>query len=209
MVKVPVMTSPSQSHSAMGGAAPKDAVMVLFCFLSLTLCQKGAWGPPCTLIQRVWEDPGRLDILQVPQEILIRTPVLESPCTKYCGLKTGLLMSPMVGFIVTNQCTFHSPVGFPQIAVAVLVMEKVGHSSVHYRLALFPPTPTKEPPSVDLRHLSDGFFFGHPKLAQFAALACTTGSSVHVFVNPAISKPVGLPEDFRQGFLWLMSPAPV
>lgn len=129
--------------------------------------------------------------------------------SRYCGLKTGLLMSPMVGFIVTNQCTFHSPVGFPQIAVAVLVMEKVGHSSVHYRLALFPPTPTKEPPSVDLRHLSDGFFFGHPKLAQFAALACTTGSSVHVFVNPAISKPVGLPEDFRQGFLWLMSPAPV
>ncbi|XP_065738497.1 uncharacterized protein [Phocoena phocoena] len=128
---------------------------------------------------------------------------------RYCGLKTGLLMSPMVGFIVTNQCTFHSPVGFPQIAVAVLVMEKVGHSSVHYRLALFPPTPTKEPPSTDLRHLSDGFFFGHPKLAQFAALACTTGSSVHVFVNPAISKPVGLPEDFRRGFLWLMSPAPV
>ncbi|TEA40995.1 hypothetical protein DBR06_SOUSAS9010021, partial [Sousa chinensis] len=128
---------------------------------------------------------------------------------RYCGLKTGLLMSPMVGFIVTNQCTSHSPVGFPQIAVAVLVMEKVGHSSEHYRLALFPPKPTKEPPSVDLRHLSDGFFFGHPKPAQFAALACTTGSSVHVFVNPVISKPVGLPEDFRRGFLWLMSPAPV
>nr|XP_005890979.1 PREDICTED: uncharacterized protein LOC102287021 [Bos mutus] len=127
---------------------------------------------------------------------------------RYCGLKTGLLTSPMVGFMVTNQCTFHTPVSFPQIPVAALAVEKVGHSSVHYRLALFPPKPTKETPSVSHWDLSDGFFFGHPKLAHFASLACTTGSSVHVFVNPATSKPLGLPEDFRRGLLRLMSPAP-
>ncbi|CAM9422723.1 unnamed protein product [Rangifer tarandus platyrhynchus] len=127
---------------------------------------------------------------------------------RYCGLKTGLLTSPMVGFMATNQCTFHTPVSFPQIPVAALAVEKVGRSSVHYRLALFPPKPTKETPSVDHWDLSDGFFFGHPKLAHFAALACTTGSSVHVFVNPATSKPVGLPEDFRRGLLRLMRPAP-
>ena len=114
----------------------------------------------------------------------------------------------MVGFMATSQCTFHTPVSFPQIPVAALAVEKVGRSSVHYRLALFPPKPTKEKPSVDHWDLSDGFFFGHPKLAHFAALACTTGSSVHVFVNPATSKPVGLPEDFRRGLLRLMSPAP-
>lgn len=125
---------------------------------------------------------------------------------RYCGLKTGLLTSPMVGFMVTNQCTFHTPIGFPQVPVAALAVEKVGHSSVHYRLALFPPKPTKEPPSVDHHDLSDGFFFGHPKLGQFDALACTTGSSVHVFVNPATSKPTGLPEDFRRGLLRLMRP---
>lgn len=112
----------------------------------------------------------------------------------------------MVGFMVTNQCTFHTPIGFPQVPVAALAVEKVGHSSVHYRLALFPPKPTKEPPSVDHHDLSDGFFFGHPKLGQFDALACTTGSSVHVFVNPATSKPTGLPEDFRRGLLRLMRP---
>lgn len=127
---------------------------------------------------------------------------------RYCGLKTGLLTSPMVGFMATSQCTFHTPVSFPQIPVAALAVEKVGRSSVHYRLALFPPKPTKEKPSVDHWDLIDGFFFGHPKLAHFAALACTTGSSVHVFVNPATSKPVGLPEDFRRGLLRLMSPAP-
>uniref|UniRef100_A0AC11B7T2 Uncharacterized protein n=1 Tax=Ovis aries TaxID=9940 RepID=A0AC11B7T2_SHEEP len=127
---------------------------------------------------------------------------------RYCGLRTGLLTSPMVGFMVTNQCTFHTPVSFPQIPVAALAVEKVGRSSVHYRLALFPPKPTKETPSVSHWDLSDGFFFGHPKLAHFASSACTTGSSVHVFVNPATSKPVGLPEDFRRGLLRLMSPAP-
>lgn len=114
----------------------------------------------------------------------------------------------MVGFMVTNQCTFHTPVSFPQIPMAALAVEKVGRSSVHYRLALFPPKPTKETPSVSHWDLSDGFFFGHPTLAHFASLACTTGSSVHVFVNPATSKPLGLPEDFRRGLLRLMSPAP-
>ncbi|ELK37543.1 hypothetical protein MDA_GLEAN10023807 [Myotis davidii] len=122
---------------------------------------------------------------------------------RYCGLKTRLPTSPLVGFMVTNQCTFHAPVGFPQVPVAALAVEKVGHSSVHYRLALFPPKLAQEPPTADHRDLSDGFFFGHPKLAQFDTLACTTGSSVHIFVNPATSKPVGLPEDFRRGLLRL------
>ncbi|KAG8510760.1 hypothetical protein J0S82_010415 [Galemys pyrenaicus] len=129
--------------------------------------------------------------------------------SRYCGLKTGLRTSSLVGFMVTNQCTFHTPVGFPQVPLAALAVEKVGHSSVCYRLALFPPKPTMEPPSVNHGDLSDGFFSGHPKLAQFDKLACTTGSSVHVFVNPATSKPVGLPEDFRRGLLRLMSPASV
>lgn len=111
--------------------------------------------------------------------------------------------------MVTNQCTFHTPVGFPQVPVAALAVEKVGHSSVHYRLALFPPKRTEEPPSVDHRDLRDGIFFGHPKLGQFDALACTTGSSVHVFVNPATSQPTGLPEDLRRGLLKLMRPAAV
>ncbi|XP_042131783.1 uncharacterized protein LOC102905556 isoform X1 [Peromyscus maniculatus bairdii] len=126
---------------------------------------------------------------------------------RYCGLKTSLLTSPLVGFMVTNQCKYHTPISFPQIPVAALAVEKVGRSSVCYRLALFPPKPTKELPSVDHRDLTDGFFLGHPKLAQFDTLACTTGSSVHVFVNPATGKPESLPEDFRNSLQKLMSPA--
>lgn len=129
--------------------------------------------------------------------------------SRYCGLRTGLLAFPMVGFMVTNQCTFHKLISFPQVPVAALAVEKVGHSSVYYRLALFPPKMTKELPSVNHWDLRDGFFFGHPKLVHFDSSACTTGSSVHVSVNPATSKPTGLPEDFRRGLLRLLSPASV
>lgn len=126
---------------------------------------------------------------------------------RYCGLETSLLTSPLVGFMVTNQCKYHTPIGFPQIPLAALAVEKVGRSSVCYRLALFPPKPTKELPSVNHHDLIGGFFFGHPKLAQFDTLACTTGSSVHVFVNPATSKPESLPEDFRNSLQKLMNAA--
>ncbi|XP_066219971.1 uncharacterized protein [Saccopteryx leptura] len=122
---------------------------------------------------------------------------------RYCGLNTSLLTSPTVGFFVTNQCTYHSPIGFPQVPVAALAVERVGHSSVRYRLALFPPKSPREPPAVDHHDLSDGFPSGHPKLAHFDALACATGSAVHVFVSPATGKPMGLPEDFRRGLLRL------
>ncbi|XP_060227518.1 uncharacterized protein LOC132648954 isoform X2 [Meriones unguiculatus] len=125
---------------------------------------------------------------------------------RYCGLETGLLTSPLVGFMVTNQCKYHAPISFPQIPVAALAVEKVGRSSVCYRLALFPPKPSKDQPSADQRDLTDGFFLGHPKLAHFDTLACTTGSAVHVFVNPATGKPQSLPEDFRSGLRRLMSP---
>ncbi|XP_031227104.1 uncharacterized protein LOC116090595 isoform X2 [Mastomys coucha] len=126
---------------------------------------------------------------------------------RYCGLETSLLTSPLVGFMVTNQCKYHTPIGFPQIPLAALAVEKVGRSSVCYRLALFPPKPSKELLSVTHHDLIDGLFLGHPKLAQFDTLACTTGSSVHVFVNPATSKPESLPENFRNSLQKLMSPA--
>lgn len=126
--------------------------------------------------------------------------------SRYCGLETSLLTSPLVGFMVTNQCKFHAPISFPQIPVAALAVEKVGRSSVYYRLALFPPKPSKDQTSVDHHDLTDGFFLGHPKLAHFDTLACTTGSSVHVFVNPATGKPEGLPDDFRSSLQKLMSP---
>ncbi|XP_036747584.2 uncharacterized protein LOC118915649 [Manis pentadactyla] len=155
-------------------------------------------------IQTRWQDNDQYGHVNNTVYYSYFDTIINQYLIRYCGLKTGLLTSPMVGFMVTNQCTFHRPIGFPQVPVAAQAVEKVGHSSMHYRLALFPPEPTKKSPSVDHQDLTDGFFLGHPKLAHFAALTCTTRSSVHVFVNPATSKPTGLPNDFRNGLLRLM-----
>ncbi|XP_006140501.1 uncharacterized protein LOC102500751 isoform X1 [Tupaia chinensis] len=122
---------------------------------------------------------------------------------RYCGLRTGLRTSLLVGFVVDSHCTYHAPIGFPQVPMAALAVQRVGRSSVRYRLALFPPKPTEEPPAVAHRDLSDGLFSGHPTLVQFDTLACTTGCFVHVFVNPATGKPTELPEDFRRSLLML------
>lgn len=127
--------------------------------------------------------------------------------SRHCGLDPSLPTSSLTGFMVSNQCHYYKAISFPQIPVAALAVEKVGRSSVYYRLAVFPPKSTEEMPSVDHYDLTDGFFFGHPKLAQFDPLACATGSAVHVFVNPATGKPENLPEDFRNNLQKLMRPA--
>ncbi|XP_048215616.1 uncharacterized protein LOC125361301 [Perognathus longimembris pacificus] len=160
-------------------------------------------------IQTRWQDNDQYGHVNNAVYYSYFDTVINHYLIRYCGLKTSLLTSPMVGFMVANQCTYHIPVGFPQIPLAALAVEKIGHSSVHYRLALFPPVSPQEGNSAEHCDLGDGFFLGHPKLAQFESWACATGSSVHVFVNPATNKPVGLPDDFRKGLLKLMNPVAV
>ncbi|KAM4846796.1 uncharacterized protein RHO17_019239 isoform 2-T2 [Thomomys bottae] len=160
-------------------------------------------------IQTRWQDNDQYGHVNNAVYYSYFDTIINHYLVRYCGLKTSLLMSPMVGFMVTNQCTYHTPVGFPQIPLAALAVEKVGRSSVGYRFALFPPKCTEEGSSVEHRDLGDGFFLDHAKLAQFDALACTTGSAVHVFVNPATNKPVELPDDFRKGLLKVMNHAAV
>jgi hypothetical protein len=76
--------------------------------------------------------------------------------SRYCGLKTSLLMSSIVTFMMTNQCSYYTHIGFPPIPVAALAVEKVGHSSVHYQLALCrPKTVTK----VKVDHLTSAMAF--------------------------------------------------
>lgn len=81
---------------------------------------------------------------------------------------------PYGGVMVTNRCTYHRSISFPQVPVAALAAEK-WVVPVHYRLTLLLPKSTEGPPQVEHRDSADGFFFGHPKLACFDALACTMG----------------------------------
>ncbi|XP_066556602.1 uncharacterized protein LOC136747572 [Amia ocellicauda] len=117
---------------------------------------------------------------------------------RYCALNTNRLSSSMVGFIVSNQCSFHKPVKFPEIPLAALAVDKIGRSSVHYRLALFKPLPSLQPISLDPSILSNGCFSHNPPLKGYEDSACTTGSSTHVFVDTESEKPKELPHEFRK-----------
>ncbi|XP_067903031.1 uncharacterized protein [Heterodontus francisci] len=117
---------------------------------------------------------------------------------RYCGLNANRQTSSMVGFIVSSKCSFHAPMMFPQNPLAALGVERIGRSSVHYRVALFKPHPGRSALSLDYDLLSAGCYPGSPLLAGFETMACTTGRSTHVFVDAASEKPMELPEHFRK-----------
>ncbi|XP_067850292.1 uncharacterized protein [Heptranchias perlo] len=117
---------------------------------------------------------------------------------RYCGLDANRQTSSMVGFIVSCKCSFHAPMMFPQNPLAALGVERIGRSSVSYRVALFRPFPSRRPLPLDYDLLSDGCYSGSPLLAGFETMACTTGTSTHVFVDTATEKPRELPQHFRK-----------
>uniref|UniRef100_A0A674HTB9 Uncharacterized protein n=1 Tax=Terrapene triunguis TaxID=2587831 RepID=A0A674HTB9_9SAUR len=117
---------------------------------------------------------------------------------QYCGLDTNTLTSSMVGFMVTTRCSFHGPIKFPQNPLGALGVEKIGRSSVHYRLALFLPKPHQKPAGLHDNTLIDGCFLDSPVLEMFERVACATGLSTHVFVTPTTKTPISLPDDFKR-----------
>ncbi|KAG6935309.1 hypothetical protein G0U57_015149 [Chelydra serpentina] len=117
---------------------------------------------------------------------------------RYCGLDTNTLTSSMVGFMVTTRCSFHGPIKFPQNPLGALGVEKIGRSSVHYRLALFLPKPHQKPAGLHHNTLIDGCFLDSPVLEMFERVACATGLSTHVFVTPTTKTPISLPDDFKR-----------
>ncbi len=76
----------------------------------------------------------------------------------------------VVGLVVSSSCDYFAPLSFPGRIEAGLAVEKIGKSSVRYRVGLF-----------------DGASDGAAADAQFT----------HVYVYRKTRKPVALPEKFR------------
>ena len=76
----------------------------------------------------------------------------------------------VVGFMVRSECDYFAPIAYPDDVVVGLAVEKLGTSSVQYRLGLF--TEDDDAP---------------------AAIA----SMVHVFVDRESSQPVPIPDAIR------------
>jgi acyl-CoA thioester hydrolase len=88
-------------------------------------------------------------------------------------LESGALTienSEVVGLVVNNQCQFFASIAFPDTVHVGLGVEKIGNSSVTYRLGIFKNEEN-----------------------QLSAL----GSYTHVYVNRKTQRPVPIPEQTR------------
>ena len=88
-------------------------------------------------------------------------------------LETGVLdpaSSPVIGLVVETGCTYFESVAFPDTVEAGLAVDKLGRSSVTYRVAIF---------------------------KQGAPLAAALGRFTHVYVERATGRPVEIPGPVR------------
>lgn len=105
------------------------------------------------------------------------------------------------GYMATNSCTFYGSAAYPHVYMAGFIVEKVGNTSVQYRLGLFPFThPTK---SV-LVDLVIGHNFDDPVMDLVQEKALVTGSSTHVLVDPVSRRTVRISAEWREKFKCLL-----
>lgn len=79
--------------------------------------------------------------------------------------------SESVGMVVETGCTYFESVAFPETVEAGIVVERLGTSSVTYRIGIF---------------------------RQGGVLAAAQGSFTHVHVDRATQRPVPIPEALRR-----------
>jgi acyl-CoA thioester hydrolase len=89
-------------------------------------------------------------------------------------VEAGLLdpeTSPVVGLVVESNCSFFSSIAFPTPVEVGVAVEKLGGSSVRYRLAVF---------------------------EKGADKAAAQGRYTHVYVERATQKPTPIPDGHRR-----------
>ncbi|HEY8382116.1 MAG TPA: thioesterase family protein [Microvirga sp.] len=95
-------------------------------------------------------------------------------------IERGLLdlkASDTVGLVVETGCTYFESAAFPEILEAGIAVERLGRSSVRYRIGIF---------------------------KSGAPLAAAQGHFTHVYVDRATQKPVAIPEASRAAFADLL-----
>ena len=79
--------------------------------------------------------------------------------------------SPVVGVVVESDCRFHSSLSFPDSVEVGVAVERLGRSSVRYRVAAF---------------------------KAGAALASAEGRCTHVYIERATGRPTAIPAAHRR-----------
>ena len=86
--------------------------------------------------------------------------------------------SEAIGLVVETACTYFESVAFPEIVEAGIVVERLGSSSVTYRIGIF---------------------------RQGSELAAAQGRFTHVYVTRASQKPVPIPAPLRAALAAIQS----
>jgi acyl-CoA thioester hydrolase len=97
-------------------------------------------------------------------------------------IEAGLLdpaSSPVIGLVVESNCRFYASLTYPEPAEVGVAVERLGRSSVRYRLAVF---------KAD------------------AEQAAAAGGYTHVYVERTTNRPVPIPEGHRRLMEGLMTP---
>lgn len=84
-----------------------------------------------------------------------------------------------IGLVVETGCRYAAPLSYPEPVEVGLAVERLGTSSVTYRLGVF---------------------------ARGAEQAAAEGHFTHVYVNRATRRPVPLPEDWRHKLQQIAAP---
>ena len=97
-------------------------------------------------------------------------------------VEAGLLdpaSSPIIGLVVESNCRFYASLTYPEQAEVGVAVERLGRSSVRYRLAVF---------------------------KAGAEEAAAAGGYTHVYVERATNRPVPIPEAHRRLMEGLKAP---
>ncbi|KAI8847631.1 HotDog domain-containing protein [Chytridium lagenaria] len=112
--------------------------------------------------------------------------------SRHCGHDPAT--SSIRGLVISSTCRYYNPISYPSIVHAGMAVEKLGNSSVTYRLGVFVDSENK-------------VFSEKSKTLVCAA----SGSFVHVFVNSPTreglkdeGRPTPMPEAFRENFAKLL-----
>lgn len=97
----------------------------------------------------------------------------DSAVNRYLIEEGGLNIhsAPVVAFVVNSSCDYHSPLAYPQQLEAGIRVERLGNSSVVYRVGIF---------------------------AAGGTQAAASGSFTHVFVARAEGRAVPIPDQIKQ-----------
>ena len=96
--------------------------------------------------------------------------------------RTDIRKLEAIGIVVESGCTFHRELSFPETIEAGLQVERIGNSSVTYRIGLF-------------------------RIDDPVPLA--SGRFVHVYVSSRHRRPVRVPEKIRKALKKILCPQPL